>query len=86
MNGDGPSWQLCRVCVTAEADLGSIARVLERFQPLHVLPRRVVAEFGVCDLLSIEVDIAGVAIDRLTLIVAKLSQVTSIINVHWHYM
>ena len=32
---------LYRLRVTAEADLGALSRVLERFQNLNVVPRRV---------------------------------------------
>jgi hypothetical protein len=38
---------------------GAIARVIERFQNLNVLPRRVIAEFGIDDIIHIEVDVCG---------------------------
>jgi hypothetical protein len=75
---------LLRLRVTAEADLGALARVLERFQNLNVVPRRVVAEFGTGDVLHIQVDIVGVAEERLTLITAKLNQALSILDARWH--
>ncbi|MGH8137546.1 MAG: hypothetical protein ACREVV_05035 [Steroidobacteraceae bacterium] len=77
---------LLRLRVTAEADPAALARVLERFQNLNILPRRVVAEYGTRDLLHVQVDILGLPEDRLSLIAAKLSQSTSILDVHWHYV
>ncbi|HKT73868.1 MAG TPA: hypothetical protein VJQ47_13335 [Steroidobacteraceae bacterium] len=75
---------LWRLLVTAEADPGAIARVLERFQNLNVLPRRVMAECGVTGVLYIQVDVAGVAVDCLSLIAAKLGQCPSILAASWH--
>jgi hypothetical protein len=75
---------LYRLRVTAEADLGALSRVLERFQNLNVVPRRVVAEMGSGDVLYIQVDIMGMAEERLSLIVAKLNQALSIRDAHWH--
>jgi (p)ppGpp synthase/HD superfamily hydrolase len=75
---------LLRLRVTAEADLGALARVLERFQNLNIVPRRVVAEMGTGDILHIQVDIVGMAEERLTRIVAKLNEASSIRDAHWH--
>lgn len=75
---------LLRLRVTAEADLGALSRVLERFQNLNVVPRRVVAEMGTGDILYIQVDICGMAEERLSLITAKLNQSLSIRDAHWH--
>ncbi len=75
---------LLRLRVTAEADLGALARVLERFQNLNIVPRRVVAEMGSGDILHIQVDIVGMAEERLSLIVAKLNQALSIRHAYWH--
>lgn len=80
----GPT-ALLRLRVTAEADPGVLARVLERFQNLNVLPRRVAAEFGIADVLHIEVDICGIAEDRLSLIAAKLGQYPNVLGAYWHY-
>ncbi len=77
---------LLRLQVTAEADAGALARVLERFHNLNVLPRRVVAEFGINDLLHIQVDILGLEEARLSNIAAKLAQVTSVLGAYWHYV
>ncbi len=85
MSYDSPTTSaLMRLRVTAEADLGALARVLERFQNLNVVPRRVVAEMGSGDILHIQVDIVGMAEERLSLIVAKLNQALSIRHAYWH--
>ena len=60
-----------RLKVVAEADSGALMRVLERFQNLGVLPRRVIAEFTTTDVMSIQVDVSGIEENRLTLIAAK---------------
>jgi hypothetical protein len=75
---------LLRLRVTAEAELGALARVLERFQNLNVVPRRVVAEMGSGDVLHIQVDIVGMTEERLTLIAAKLNEALSIRQAYWH--
>lgn len=79
-----PDWQVLYLRVAAEADPGALARVLERFQNLNLTPRRVVAEWGTNDVLHVQVDIAGVSEERVSLIAAKLAQVPSILNAYWH--
>ena len=79
-----PDWSVLYLRVSAEADPGALARVLERFQNLNFTPRRVVAEWGINDTLHVQVDIAGLPEDRLDLITTKLSQVPSILNAYWH--
>ena len=75
---------LLRLRVTADADPGALARVLERFHNLNVLPRRVIGEYGTDDRLHIQVDVFGVTEERLTLIAAKIGQVPSILHSYWH--
>jgi hypothetical protein len=75
---------LWRLRVVADADPSALARVVERFQNLNVLPRRVVAEFGTNETLHIQVDVFGLSEQQLTLIAAKIAQATSIANVYWH--
>jgi hypothetical protein len=75
---------LLRLRVVADADPGAVARVLERFQNLNVLPRRIIAEFGVDDTLHIQVDVCGLPEEQLTVIAAKIGQATSIVNAYWH--
>ena len=77
-------FSLLRLRVVADADPGVLARVLERFQNLNVLPRRVVAELGTTGMFHIQVDIASVSEHTLTLIAAKLVQVPAIMNAYWH--
>lgn len=79
-----PGLALLRLRVVAEADPGVIARVLERFQNINVLPRRVVAEHGTNGSLHIQVDLAGLPEQMLTLIALKISQVPTVSHVHWH--
>jgi hypothetical protein len=72
-----------RLQVVADADAGAIARVVERFQNLNLIPRRILAEFSSNDLLHIEVDVCGVADEQLALIAAKIRQATSVVNAYW---
>lgn len=78
-------FSLLRLKVVAEADSLALMRVLERFQNLGVLPRRVVAEFTTTDALSIQVDIAGLEESRMTLIAAKVGQIPCVSQAYWHY-
>ena len=55
-----------RLQVITDADPGAIARVIERFQNLNIIPQRVVAEFSSNDLLYIEVDVCGMADEQLS--------------------
>jgi hypothetical protein len=79
------SFSLLRLRVVAEADAGALMRVLERFQNLGVLPRRVIAEFTTADSLSIQLDVAGLEESRLTLIAAKLGEMPCVTQAYWHY-
>ena len=79
------SFSLLRLRVVAEADAGALMRVLERFQNLGVLPRRVIAEFTTTDSLSIQLDVAGLEEARLTLIAAKLGEMPCVTQAYWHY-
>ena len=76
---------LLRLRVVADADPGVLARVLESFQNLNVLPRRVIAELGTTGMFHVQVDIAGLSEDTLTLVAAKLGQVPSIVSAYWHW-
>jgi hypothetical protein len=79
------SFSLLRLRVLAEADAGALMRVLERFQNLGVLPRRVIAEFTTTDSLSIQLDVAGLEESRLTLIASKLGELPCVTQAYWHY-
>jgi hypothetical protein len=75
---------LLRLRVAADADPGALARVLERFQNLNILPRRIVAAFGTNGVFHIQVDVFGLTEETLTLIAAKIGQVPSIVSAYWH--
>jgi len=83
--GNVESFSLLRLRVVAEADAGALMRVLERFQNLGILPRRVIAEFTTTDSLSIQLDVAGLEETRLTLIAAKLGELPCVTHAYWHY-
>jgi hypothetical protein len=73
-----------RLQVVADADPGAIARVLERFQNLNIIPRRVTAEFASNDILHIEVDVCGLSEEQLALVAGKIRQAPSIVDAYWH--
>jgi hypothetical protein len=75
---------LLRLRVVADADPGAIARVIERFQNLNVLPRRVIAEFGIDETIHIQVDVCGMPEEQIKLVAAKIRQATSIVHAYWH--
>jgi len=70
--------------VTAEPDPGALARVLERFQNLNVLPRSVRAEWATTGVLHVEVQIAGLSEHTFNIITDKIAQVPCILNAYWH--
>jgi hypothetical protein len=70
--------------VTADSDPGAIARVLERFQNLNVLPRKVIAEWATTGLMHVEVQVGGLSEDTLNLIAGKLNSVPCIQNAYWY--
>lgn len=73
-----------RLRVVADADPGTIARILERFQNLNVIPRRFAAECGIDNALHIEVDVFGLPGSQMELIATKIRQSVSVTNVYWH--
>ena len=75
---------LWRLRIVADNDAGAVARVLERFQNLNVLPRRIIAECTSNDTLHIQVDVFGLAEEQLRLVAAKIRQSPSIVNAYWH--
>jgi len=79
------SYSLLRLRVVAEADAGVLMRVLERFQNLGVLPRRVIAEFTSSDSVSIQLDVAGMEESRLSIIAAKVGEMPFVTRAYWHY-
>jgi hypothetical protein len=77
------SGSLLRLQVVADADPAALARVLERFQNLNIVPRRVTAECGTNAILHVAVDVFGIPEDQLALIANKIREATSVINAHW---
>jgi hypothetical protein len=73
-----------RLRVVADADPGAIARVVERFQNLNIIPRRVCAEFASNDVLHIAVDVCGIPDEQLRLIAGKIRQAPCVVNAYWH--
>jgi hypothetical protein len=78
-----PDWSLYRLRVAADADPGVLARVLERFQNLNIVPRKVVAELATTGMLYVQIDVAGLSEATITLIASKLNQVPCIRDAHW---
>jgi hypothetical protein len=75
---------LWRLRIVADSDPGAVARVLERFQNLNVLPRRIIAESTSNQTFHIQVDVFGLSEEQLRLIAAKVRQSPSIVNAYWH--
>jgi hypothetical protein len=78
------SYSRRRLQVVAEADPGAITRVVERFQNLNHVIRRLTAEFASNDLLHISVDVCGITDEKLALITEKIRQATCVVNAYWH--
>jgi hypothetical protein len=74
-----------RLRIVAEADPIALVRVLERFQNLNALPRKVTAELCISGVYHVEVDIAGMSEDMLRIIVAKLGATTCIRSARCHH-
>jgi hypothetical protein len=73
-----------RLQITADADPGAIARVVERLQQLNIVPRRMTAEFSSNDMLYIEVEVCGVPDEQLRLIIGKIRKATTTVNAYWY--
>ncbi|HET9106657.1 MAG TPA: hypothetical protein VFN79_05660 [Steroidobacteraceae bacterium] len=80
---EDPTQALC-LRVSADADPGALARVLNCFQSLNVVPRRVLAEQGTTGTLYIRIDVTGLTEGHLSLIAAKIGQVPCVGNAYWH--
>jgi len=76
----------CRLRITAEPDPAVLARVLERFQNLNVLPRRVISEVASTGIVHVQVDVIGISAQTLSLISAKVAQVPCVLNAYWHVL
>jgi hypothetical protein len=78
------SLSLSRLRVVADADPAALTRVLNSFQNLNVVPRRVSAECGINDVLHIQVDVFGMPREKLALIAAKVRQSPCVVQAYWH--
>ena len=65
---------LLRLRVVADADAGALARVLERFQNLNLVPRKVLAELSIKGVFHVEIDITGIRQDCMDIIAAKIGE------------
>ena len=65
------SVSLLRLRVVADADPGALARVIEGFQQLNCVPRRVIAELNADNMIHIEVDVHGIRESQLELIAKR---------------
>jgi hypothetical protein len=75
---------LLRLRVVADADPGALMRVLERFQNLNVVPRKVLAELSLTGVFHVEVDIAGISRDCMDIIAAKIGEAPCVHSARWH--
>jgi hypothetical protein len=78
------SLSLFRLRVVADPDPNAIGRVIERFQNLNIVPRRISAEFGSNDRLHIEVDVFGLTEEQISLVASKISEAVSIYHAQWY--
>jgi len=78
------SSSLLRLNVVADAEPGALARVVERFHNLNLLPRRVLAELGSNQVLRVQVDVFGVSEEQLALITHKIRESPSVRDAYWH--
>jgi len=69
-----------RLRVFADADPAAIAAVVNRFQNVNVLSRRLTPAFGSNETLQIEVDVLGLSEDQVMLIVNKICESPSVVN------
>jgi hypothetical protein len=77
---------LLRLRVVADADPGALVRVLERFQNLNVIPRKVLAELSLRGVFHVEVDITGISRDCMDIVAAKIGEAPCIHSVRWHLL
>ena len=75
---------LLRLQVIADADAGALARVLERFQNLNVVPRKVLAELSTKGVFHVQVDVTGITQDCMAVIAAKIGEAPCIHSARWH--
>jgi hypothetical protein len=82
---DASSCQRLCLRAVADADPNALVRVLQLFQQLNVVPHRVIAESATTGQLHIEIYVSSVSEERLSLIAAKATQMTTIHKAYWHF-
>ena len=75
---------LLRLRVSTESDPNALSQVIQRFQNLNIVPRRLSAEFGSNEVLHIQVDVCGVPEGQLALITRKIQELPTTLRAHWH--
>lgn len=75
---------LHRLRVVADSDTSAVCIVIQRFQNLNIVPRRLAAEFGNDDRVHIEVDVCGMPEEQLAVIAGKISQSPCVHRAYWH--
>jgi hypothetical protein len=78
-----PQFSLLQLRVVSEADPGALVRVLQQFQNLNFVPRRVIAECSTQGEFHVCVDVFGLSEDRMTLIAERINQVPCVLNAYW---
>jgi hypothetical protein len=76
-------YTVLRLRVVADADPGALARVLERFQNMNLLPRKVHADLSTNGLFHIEIDIAGIPRYLMDVVVGKIAESPCIHSARW---
>jgi len=70
--------------VEAEADPGIVIRILERFQTLNLIPRRVSADATTTERIYIDLQLSVCSVERIASIAAKIQQLPTVIHARWH--
>ena len=77
-------FNLLQLRVVADADAGALVRVLERFQNLNVVPRKVLAELSLNGVFHVEIHISGITRECMNIIAAKIGEAPCIHSARWH--
>jgi hypothetical protein len=73
-----------RLRVVADADPGMLARVLERFQNLNALPRKVTTELSINDVFHVEIDVSGIPEHMMNILARKIAESPCIHSARWY--
>jgi hypothetical protein len=79
-------YTVLRLRAVADADPGALARVLERFQNLNLLPRKVTAELSTGGLFHVEIDIGGIPEHMMSIVTDKIAASPCIHSARWHHL